>query len=174
MRGRWRCPAEPLSRRSEQQRGVDEGAVQRNAPVQVRAGHATRGADAADPVDRASSRVQAAAVFYPVTDLTNLAGSTEDPGDGGPPIHFRAAFRQEPVDMAAWRPLARELSPIHHVTADLPPVLIHHGDRDTLVTPEQVRRLEPSLRAAGVAHAFHRYNGAHAFDPVLLKDLLAR
>lgn len=48
------------------------------------------------------------------------------------------------------------------------------GDRDTLVTPEQVRRLEPSLRAAGVAHAFHRYNGAHAFDPVLLKDLLAR
>ncbi len=102
---------------------------------------ATRGgpgpSDAVDPVDRESSRVQAAAVFFPVTDLTNLGGSTEDPGDGGPPIHFRAAFRQEPVDMATWQPQAHELSPIDHVTAALPPVLIHHGDRDTLVTLDQ-------------------------------------
>jgi len=114
---------------------------------------ATRGgpgpAAATDPVDRATSRVQAAAVFYPVTDLTNLAGSTEDPGDGGPPIHFRAAFRQEPVDMAAWRPMARELSPIHHVTAELPPVLIHHGDRDTLVTLDQSVRFRDRAREEG-------------------------
>jgi acetyl esterase/lipase len=114
---------------------------------------ATRGgpgpADAVDPVDRASSRVQAAAVFFPVTDLTNLAGSTEDPGDGGPPIHFRAAFRQEPVDMAAWRPQAHELSPIYHVTAELPPVLIHHGDRDTLVTLDQSVRFRDRAREAG-------------------------
>ncbi|MFM7135942.1 MAG: alpha/beta hydrolase, partial [Planctomycetota bacterium] len=114
---------------------------------------ATRGgpgpADAADPVDRASSRVQAVAVFYPVTDLTNLTGSTEDPGDGGPPIHFRAAFRQEPVEMAAWRLLAHELSPIHHVTADLPPVLIHHGDCDTLVTLDQSVRFRARAREEG-------------------------
>ena len=115
---------------------------------------ATRGgpgqADAADPVDRASSAVQAAAVFYPVTDLTNLAGSTEDPGDGGPPRSYRAAFRQEPVDMSTWRPLARELSPLHHVTASLPPTLIHHGDRDTLVTLDQSERFRDRAREAGV------------------------
>lgn len=114
---------------------------------------ATRGgpgpADAVDPVDRASSRVQAAAVFFPVTDLTNLAGSTEDPGDGGPPIHFRAAFRQEPVDMASWRPQAHELSPIYHVTGELPPVLIHHGDRDTLVTLDQSVRFRDRAREEG-------------------------
>jgi acetyl esterase/lipase len=114
---------------------------------------ATRGgpgpADAVDPVDRASSRVQAAAVFFPVTDLMNLAGSTEDPGDGGPPIHFRAAFRQEPVEMATWRPQAHELSPIYHVTAELPPVLIHHGDRDTLVTLDQSVRFRDRAREAG-------------------------
>jgi len=114
---------------------------------------ATRGgpgpADAVDPVDRASSRVQAAAVFFPVTDLTNLGGSVEDPGDGGPPIHYRAAFRQEPVDMAAWRPQAHELSPIYHVTAELPPVLIHHGDRDTLVTLDQSVRFRDRARDAG-------------------------
>lgn len=114
---------------------------------------ATRGgpgpADAADPVDRATSSVQAVAVFYPVTDLTNLAGSTEDPGDGGPPRSYRAAFRQEPVDMAAWKPLARDLSPIHHVTAALPPVLIHHGDQDTLVTLDQSVRFRDRAREAG-------------------------
>lgn len=48
------------------------------------------------------------------------------------------------------------------------------GTRDTLVPEEQVRRHEGSLRAANVDHAFHGFNGAHALDPVLLKDLLAR
>lgn len=114
---------------------------------------ATRGgpgpADAPDPVDRGSSAVQAVAVFYPVTDLTNLAGSTEDPGDGGPPLSFRAAFRQEPVDMVTWRPLARELSPLHHVHGDLPPILIHHGDRDDLVTLDQSLRFQACAREAG-------------------------
>lgn len=115
---------------------------------------ATRGgpgpADAPDPVDRCSSSVQAVAVFFPVTDLTNLAGSTEDPGDGGPPINFRAAFCQQPVNMATWRPLAHELSPIHHVSASLPPVLIHHGDRDTLVTLDQSVRFRARALEAGV------------------------
>ncbi len=48
------------------------------------------------------------------------------------------------------------------------------GARDTLVTTEQLRRHEPSLRAAGVNSAFHSHGGAHAFDPVLLRDLLVR
>jgi acetyl esterase/lipase len=102
---------------------------------------ATRGgpgpADAVDAIDAASSAVQAAAVFCPVTDLTDLSGSTEDPGDGGPPTSFRRAFNQEPVDMDRWRVQARELSPLHHVTPAMPPVMICHGDRDTLVTLDQ-------------------------------------
>ena len=57
---------------------------------------ATRGgpgpSDAADPVDRESSAVQAAAIFFPVTDLLNLGPSTENPGNGGPPIHFVEPF----------------------------------------------------------------------------------
>lgn len=101
---------------------------------------ATRGGPGpgeADAVDAASSAVQAAAVFCPVTDLTDLSGSTEDPGDGGPPKNFRRAFAQEPVDMPRWRTQSRDLSPLFHVTADLPPVMICHGDRDTLVTLDQ-------------------------------------
>jgi acetyl esterase/lipase len=106
-------------------------------------------ADAADPVDTASSAIQAAAVFCPVTDLTDLTGSTEDPGDGGPPRTMRRAFDQEPVDMARWRATARDLSPLSHVAVGLPPVLIHHGDRDTLVPLDQSRRFRDRAAATG-------------------------
>ena len=114
---------------------------------------ATRGGPVAAASDDASagvsSAVQAAAVFCPVTDLADLSGSTEDPGDGGPPRSFRQAFAQEPVDMTRWRVTARELSPLSHVTADLPPILIHHGDRDPLVPLAQSRRFHERAAALG-------------------------
>lgn len=114
---------------------------------------ATRGGpgpvDAADAIDAASSAVQAAAVFCPVTDLTDLSGSTEDPGDGGPPRSFRGAFAQQPIDMDRWRVQARDLSPLLHLAADLPPVMICHGDRDTLVTLDQSLRFCARARGLG-------------------------
>lgn len=101
----------------------------------------TRGGDgdprAADPVDRESSAVQAAAVFFPVTNLVDLGTSTENAGDGGPPKSFREAFGEEGKTLETWAPLARELSPVYHVRADQAPVLIAHGDADTLVPLEQ-------------------------------------
>jgi acetyl esterase/lipase len=105
---------------------------------------ATRGgpgpAEAADPVDRGSSAVQAAAVFFPVTDLLNLGPSTENPGDGGPPIHFHAAFGPPCTNPAVWKVIGRESSPLYHLTTNLPPVLIYHGDADTLVPLDQSER----------------------------------
>lgn len=95
--------------------------------------------------------VRAAAVFCPVTDLTDLSGSTEDPGDGGPPRSFRAAFDQQPVDMARWQKTARELSPLHHITSGLPPVLIFHGDRDSLVPISQSERFRDAATTVGKA-----------------------
>jgi hypothetical protein len=65
---------------------------------------ATRGGpgcpEAVDPVDRESSAVQAAAIFYPVTDLLNLGKSTENPGDGGPPLSYVKGFGPKPP---TWR-----------------------------------------------------------------------
>jgi len=102
---------------------------------------ATRGGpgpgDAQDPIDRESSAVQAVAIFYPVTDLLNLGKSTENPGDGGPPKSFVEAFGPDATNMPAWKVIGRECSPIYHITTDLPPTLIYHGDRDTLVPLEQ-------------------------------------
>lgn len=114
---------------------------------------ATRGGpgdpEAADPVDRASSAVQAVAIFFPVTDLLNLGPSTENPGDGGPPKSFVKAFGPEATEMARWKQIGHDLSPIYHVTPAMPPVLILHGDADTLVPLEQAQRFRQQAQAVG-------------------------
>ena len=114
---------------------------------------ATRGvpglSTAPDPVDRESSAVQAAAVFFPVTDLLNLGSSTENPGDGGPPKSFVAAFCPDDAARAEWPNIGRELSPIYHIGPSMPPVLIVHGDADTLTPLEQSLWFRDRAREAG-------------------------
>ena len=114
---------------------------------------ATRGgpgrADAADPVDRESSTVQAVAIFFPVTDLLHLGKSTENSGDGGPPKSFRKAFGTQSTNLAVWKIIGHETSPIYYVSSNLPPVLIHHGDADTLTPLEQSEWFKDAARQAG-------------------------
>ncbi|MBL8233892.1 MAG: alpha/beta hydrolase [Bryobacterales bacterium] len=136
---------------------------------------ATRGGpgapDAADPVDRESSAVQAVAIFYPVTDLLNLGPSTENPGDGGPPINFVRAFGPHSKNMAVWKVIGRDSSPIYFITKDLPPTLIYHGDADTLVPLEQSQRFQQAAAQLGhdvkiVVHA----GGKHGWPTMLLDE----
>lgn len=114
---------------------------------------ATRGgpgpADAPDPVDRESSAVQAAAIFFPVTDLLNLGKSTENLGDGGPPKSYVKAFGPQSTNPAVWKVIGRETSPIYHISSNLPPVLIHHGDADTLTPLEQSEWFQAEARKFG-------------------------
>lgn len=114
---------------------------------------ATRGgpgpADAADPVDRESSAVQAVAIFFPVTDLLNLGHSTENLGDGGPPKSFVRAFGPHSKDLAVWKVIGHEMSPIYYVRSNLPPTLIVHGDADTLVPLDQSQRYQAEAQRLG-------------------------
>ena len=113
---------------------------------------ATRGgpgdANSSDPIDRESSEVQAVAIFYPVTDLTKLEGSTTDPGElGGPPLTFRDSFG--PDGISNWDEIAPDCSPIYHLNESLPPTLIYHGDADPLVILDQSQRYQTAARKLG-------------------------
>ena len=134
---------------------------------------ATRGSegpsDSDDPIDRMNSSVKATAIFYPVTDLLNLNGSTEDPGDGGPPKSFVKAFGDAANDMDAWKAVGKECSPIYYVDEKLPPILIYHGDSDTLVPLDQSQRFQQVAQKANrnVKVVVHR-GGNHGWATMFL------
>jgi acetyl esterase/lipase len=134
---------------------------------------ATRGgpgpADAADPIDRESSAVQAVAIFYPVTDLLNLGSSTENPGDGGPPKSFVKAFGPNSQDPAVWKQIGRECSPIYYISNHLPPILIHHGDADTLTPLEQSEWFrDRATKAEQQVELVVRQGGKHGWFSMVL------
>ncbi|NBC29332.1 MAG: prolyl oligopeptidase family serine peptidase, partial [Spirochaetes bacterium] len=58
----------------------------------------------------------------------------------------------------------RELSPIHYVRADLPPILLFHGGRDQTVHIRQSQRYAAALQAVGADVELVTYpQGDHAF-----------
>lgn len=136
---------------------------------------ATRGgpgpADASDPVDRESSAVQSVAIFFPVTDLLNLGKSTENLGDGGPPKSFRRAFGPEGTNLPVWQVIGRDCSPIYHVTTNLPPILIYHGDADTLTPLEQSEWFIAKTEAVGHPAKLVVHHGGHHGWPSMIFDL---
>jgi len=118
--------------------------------------------NAKDPVDRVSSRVQAVACLFPPTDFLNygktgnqkIRATDHDP-------RFRPAFDHKELDKESrlWVPItdpkrleeiARQISPISHVTPDDPPTLIIHGDADQLVPLQQSERIVEAFKKSGV------------------------
>lgn len=136
---------------------------------------ATRGAlgnpAAPDPIDRESSAVQAVAIFYPPTDLLNLGPSTENDGKGGPPLTFAKGFGPDAQVPALWQKIGHDSSPIYFVTPAMPPVLIYHGDADTLVPLEQSQRFQARAKEVGlnvpvIVHA----GGGHGWPSMIFDE----
>jgi acetyl esterase/lipase len=118
-------------------------------------------AKAKDPVDRASSRVQAVAGFFPPTDFLNYGKEGGDALGRGILAGFKAPFDFEEldtrrntfvpiVDEAERRAIGREISPVYHVSPDDPPTLLIHGDADALVPIQQSERIVTKLNEAKV------------------------
>ncbi|MCX8156956.1 MAG: alpha/beta hydrolase [Verrucomicrobiae bacterium] len=105
--------------------------------------------DAQDPVDRASSAVQAVACFFPPTDFLNYGKTGELAVGIGLLRDFKAAFgprADQPQERLSY---GREISPIYFITSNLPPTLIVHGDADKLVPIQQAESFVAKARAAG-------------------------
>lgn len=116
---------------------------------------------AKDPVDRVSSRVQAAACFYPPTDFLNYGEKGKDALGRGILSGFKAPFDFHEFDTKTRtfvpvsdeekrREIGRRISPVYHVSAQSAPTLIVHGDADKLVPIQQAETLIAKLREAGV------------------------
>lgn len=114
---------------------------------------ATRGGpgtiDSSDPVERESSAVQAAACFFPPTDFLNF-GSPGASGVGmGPMAPLQVAFGPLSLTPEGREKIGREISPINYVTANLPPTLIIHGDKDDVVPLQQSENFVAKARIVG-------------------------
>ncbi len=107
-------------------------------------------ADAKDPVDRESSAVQAIACLYPPTDFLNYGKPGEIAVGIGILKRHRPAFGPESDTPEGRLRLGREVSPIYHVTAKLPPTLIIHGDKDEVVPLQQSESFLARAQEAGV------------------------
>jgi len=117
--------------------------------------------NAKDPVDRVSSRVQAVACFFPPTDFLNYGKPGEVALGRGILKSFAAPFdfrEYDPkltkfvtiTDEKKIEEIGRSISPIYHVSADSPPTLIIHGDKDTLVPIQQAQTMVDKLKHSGV------------------------
>jgi acetyl esterase/lipase len=122
-------------------------------------------ADAGDPkasdkLAQTSGRVQAVACFFPPTDFLNYgtpgyAWLNRGPRDRfKPPFDFQQWNKDllefEDVDEENRVKIARDISPVYHVSSDDPPTLIIHGDKDALVPLQQSQIIIDRLKSAGV------------------------
>jgi len=115
--------------------------------------------------------VDGVVAWFPVTDLAGLHGPDDDD-----PETREALFLGVPPAQAP--DLAREASPITHVHAGAPPVLLMHGDSDALVPPEQSTRFARALRDAGgavslvlVPGASHFWDGAEDVPGIVARSV---
>lgn len=105
---------------------------------------------AKDPVDRASSAVQAAGVFYPPTDYLNWSGPGDDCVGVGKQERWQPAFGDESKTTETRQVLGRHMSSIYHISPTTPPISIIHGDADPVVPLFQSESFKKIAEASGV------------------------
>lgn len=103
------------------------------------------------PLDQ-SSRVQAVVDFFGPTDFTQMGGSHNNATS--PESKLLGGAVQESKEQAA------RANPITYATADDPPFLILHGDKDPAVPFTQSELLVDALRKVKVPVTLHRLEGA--------------
>jgi acetyl esterase/lipase len=105
-----------------------------------------------------SSAVQAAAVWYPPTDLSAL------PND---PLYVENAHLGLDVRNPANAEAVKKANPITYVSASSPPFLLVHGTEDKVVQMGHSERLHDALAAAKVPATLIKVEGAgHSFGAV--------
>ena len=153
--------------------GIEGGSAGGHLSLAIATADEKINTNAGDPVDRVSSKVQAAAVLFPPTDFFNwgLPGvaminareqQTQARVYGA--FDFRiwnnATSTYETVtDTSARNKIGKEISPIYSVSPDDPPIFIIHGNADMIVPVQQSQIFVAKLKEAGVTNNFIIKNG---------------
>jgi acetyl esterase/lipase len=104
-------------------------------------------------INRVSAKVQCVVARATPANLTAMR-------EGAVSLMLGARIRDNLSPGSAEMRLAREASPVTHVTGDDPPFLLIHGDADDVVPLKQSEELRDALRKAGVAVELVRVKGA--------------
>jgi acetyl esterase/lipase len=116
---------------------------------------------ASDPVNRESSRVAAVACFFPPTDFLNYGKEGELAIGNGTLSDYKAPFdfrEFDPktksfmpiADETKRKEIAKQISPLYHVSKESAPALIIHGDADKLVPIQQAELIIAKYKEVGV------------------------
>ena len=112
--------------------------------------------------------MRAVAIFFPMTDVLKPGNPDKTENDGGPLKRFRKLFGIDPDDLDAWIRIGRELSPLYHVDADTPPVLIIHGDDDDVVSFQQSEwYIEAAKKHGATAKLIRKRGKGHGWATIL-------
>lgn len=106
--------------------------------------------NAKDPIDRTSSEVQAAGVFFPPTDYLNWSGPGDDCVGVGKQERWKPAFGDESKTAETRQILGRHMSSIYHVNESTAPVSMIHGDADPIVPLHQSTSFMGVAKSKGV------------------------
>lgn len=110
--------------------------------------------------------VQAVACFFPPTDFLNWGKVGVNGAGVGPVAGYRDAFGAK----AGTEELAKQLSPIYHVSEKTPPTLLIHGDADQTVPLQQSEVYIAKLKEAGVRNGFVVVPGKGHGWPTIYED----
>lgn len=126
---------------------------------------------AKDPMERASSRVQAVACFFPPTDFLNYGKPGENALSSETLKAFRPAFGNKSQEPAELESHGRAISLVSFVTKEMPPTLIIHGDADLLVPIQQAEVFMKRLGEVNVPHELVVRKGQGHSWPTLGEDV---
>ncbi len=159
--------------------GIEGGSAAGHLSLTIATADENISNNAADPIDKVSSRVQAVAALFPPTDFFNWGAS------GLAMINVKEVLLQNRVygafdfttwnnststydritDTSARNKIGKEISPIYAVSSDDPPVFIIHGDSDRTVPLQQSEIFIARLKEAGVRNNFIiKKGGRHSED----------
>jgi acetyl esterase/lipase len=138
--------------------------------------------NATDLVERASSRVQAVACFFPPTDFMNYGREGnislgENVLSGfKPPFDFNELSKttqkfERITDEKRRHEIGRQISPVTHITSDDAPTMIVHGDADKLVPIQQAELFIEKYQATGLEGELVTKRGAAHGWPNILADV---